>query len=374
MRSAIVIVSSLCGVAVAGGRAEAELEQVTDFGANPGELEMFEYVPAGLAANRPLVVVLHGCTQTAAAMETAGWNALADAHGFAVLYPQQRSANQPLSCFTWYAEADIRRGAGEPASIMAMIDHEIATRGVDPDRVYVTGVSAGGAFTTTMLAAYPERFAAGSAMAGLPYACATSIGAASGCQQMTAEANRTPAQWGDLVRAADPGFSGTYPRVQVWQGTADVTVAPANADEIVEQWTDVWDTDQTADATTTIGATTRDRFEAAGGGVAVERYLIDGMGHAIAIGGDDDLGACPATTGLYFANVGICSTLRAAEFFGLLEDDGGSGGDDDGGDDDGGGGGGGGGGCSASGDAGAGLIVALLLLVSRRPRARRGGA
>jgi hypothetical protein len=178
------------------------------------------------------------------------------------------------------------------------------------------------------------------------------------------------------VREADPGFSGTYPRVQVWQGTADVTVAPANADEIVEQWTDVWGIDQAADATATIGDTTRDRFEAAGGVIAVERYVVDRMGHAIAIGGDDDLGACPATSGAYFANVGICSTLRAAEFFGLLEDDGDPGGDDDGGDDDGGGS-GGGGGCSASADAGAGgvalaIAVAAMMLAGASRRARAG--
>src|SRR5450631_3732437 len=88
-------------------RAHATLAPVADFGANPGALDMFEYVPAGLPSGRPLVVVMHGCTQTASAMESAGWEALADQFQFAVLYPQQRSANQSLSCFTWYGATDI---------------------------------------------------------------------------------------------------------------------------------------------------------------------------------------------------------------------------------------------------------------------------
>jgi poly(hydroxyalkanoate) depolymerase family esterase len=144
---------------------------------------------------------LHGCTQTASSMEVAGWNALADAYQFSVVYAQQRSANQQLNCFTWYSSADTSRASGEAASILGMVDYAIATHGADAKRVYVTGVSAGGAFTAVMLAAYPDRFAAGSSMAGLPYACATSFESASGCTQMTAAHQKTP-QIYDLVRAA----------------------------------------------------------------------------------------------------------------------------------------------------------------------------
>ncbi|MEO6776445.1 MAG: PHB depolymerase family esterase [Kofleriaceae bacterium] len=355
----------------------ATLAAVTSFGSNPGALDMYEYVPAGLPSGRPLVVVLHGCTQTASAMEAAGWDALADQFGFAVVYPQQRAANQPLSCFTWYGPADIARTGGEAESIVQMVDTEVATHGSAPDRVYVTGLSAGAAFTAVMLATYPDRFAAGSIMSGLPYACATDLTSASSCEQMMASAQKTPQQWGDLVRGAF-GFSGTYPRVQIWQGTSDTTVAPANATELVKQWTDVWGTDQTADATATISTATRTQY-LAGPTVAVELYTVTGMGHAIAIGADPD-GACPATSGAYFSDEKICSTTRAAAFFGLTDmtgpgtgsgsDPSGSGGGG-GGDDDGGGGGGGmsGGGCNAGGHAG--LLVGLAgvaLLVSRRRR------
>lgn len=289
---------------------------VVDFGSNPGALDMYEHVPAELPDDRPLVVVLHGCTQSATAMEAAGWNALADEHKFAVVYAQQRAANQGLSCFTWYAAGDIARDAGEAMSVMQMIDHAIDTHGSNPSRVYVTGLSAGGAFTSVMLAAYPDRFAAGSIMAGIPYGCASDVASAQSCGQMTAATQKTPAQWGDLVRGANPKFTGRYPRVQIFHGMSDYTVAPANATELVEQWTNVWDTDATADATTTIGAATRTEYTR-DDKLAVELYTIANMGHGIAIG-DDGSGACPARIGAFFSDVKLCSTLRAAAFFGLL--------------------------------------------------------
>jgi poly(hydroxyalkanoate) depolymerase family esterase len=351
----------------------AALAAVASFGSNPGALDMYEYVPAGLPSGRPLVVVMHGCTQTASAMESAGWEALADQYQFAVVYPQQRSANQSLSCFTWYGPTDISRTGGEAESVIEMVDTEIATHGSDTHRVYVTGLSAGAAFTAVMLAAYPDRFAAGSIMSGLPYKCATDLTTASSCEQMTASTQKTPQAWGDLVRGADSGFSGPWPRVQIWQGSSDFTVAPANATELVKQWTDVWGTDQTADATDTISTATRTQYNA-GSTVAVELYTVTGMGHAIAIGVDPD-GACPATTGAYFSDEKICSTTRAAAFFDLVSatgsgsdtGSGGSGGGGGGGDDDGSNSNGmGSSGCNAGGGASAGACLLLLGLARRR--------
>src|SRR6185295_19027726 len=84
------IVSSLYAVAVTAGVASAAtFSPIADFGANPGALKAYDYIPDGLAPNAPLVVVLHGCTQTAMAMQSAGWDKLADQYGFAVLFPEQ---------------------------------------------------------------------------------------------------------------------------------------------------------------------------------------------------------------------------------------------------------------------------------------------
>jgi len=260
--------------------AEAALTPVSNFGPNPGALDMFEYAPDDLPAGSPLVVVLHGCTQQASGMVPAGWNTLADKYKFAVIYAQQRSANQNLSCFSWYSAGDIGRDMGEAQSIIEMVDNAIATRHVDPKRVYVTGLSAGAAMTAVMLAAYPDRFRAGSIMAGLPYKCASSVSDTSGCQNP-----RTPQQWGDLVRGAFPSFTGPYPRVQIWHGSTDAVVPTANSTELVKQWTDVWGIDQTADATDMISNTTRTQYTASGK-VVVELDLVGGMGHAIAYGAD----------------------------------------------------------------------------------------
>ena len=351
------------------------LAPVASFGPNPGALAAHEYVPDGLPDNAPLVVVLHGCTQTAPAMaQSAGWNALADAHKFAVLYPEQQTANNPARCFNWAGEygdpANMTRGMGENASILAMVDDQIARHRIDPKRVFVVGLSAGGAFVSVLLATWPERFAGGSVMAGVPYRCATDVNGAYRC--MSPGVAHTAEEWGGYVSAAAPAPSGPRARVQIWHGASDTTVAPMNADELVKQWTHVHGTDATADATDTLGKATRTRYQA-NGKTAVELYEIAGMGHGIAVGGAD----CPAKTAAFFVDVGLCSTVVAAQFFGVIPgdpSDPGNPGSPDGGvdpDPDGDGDGdAGNGGCSTSGGAGlARGLAAVAVLRRRRPTA-----
>ena len=129
---------------------------------NPGKLAGRLYVPNNIAGPAPLVVVLHGCTQNAALYDHgSGWSALADKHGFILLFPEQNRTNNPLLCFNWFLPDDSGRGMGEAASIANMIAAVKAAHDVDPDRVFVTGLSAGGAMASVMLATYPELFAAG---------------------------------------------------------------------------------------------------------------------------------------------------------------------------------------------------------------------
>ncbi|MEO7092905.1 MAG: PHB depolymerase family esterase [Polyangiales bacterium] len=311
-RSLVLVSAVLCSAR----SAHAALTPVTSFGTNPGGLSMHEYVPAGLTAGRPIVLVLHGCTQTAAAMESAGWNQLADQYKFTVVYPEQQTANNPVRCFNWAGEygdtANLVRGQGENASIVQMIDKSIALHGGDASKVFIVGFSAGAGFTSVMLATYPERFAAASIMSGLPYRCATTVSAAYSCQ--SPGVTKTPTQWGDLVRSS---HAGPYPRLQIWHGAADSTVVPANEAELVKQWTNVHGIDDTADDTETVGSATRTAYKSASGTVLVEAYKVTGMGHAIAVGADPS-GACTATAGSYFEDRGICATRRAAAFFGLL--------------------------------------------------------
>jgi poly(hydroxyalkanoate) depolymerase family esterase len=302
----------------------AGLAQVTGFGSNPGNLLMYAYVPGNLPQGAPLVVALHGCTQTTADYYTgAGWTKFADSTPFAVVYPQQQSTNNSSQCFNWFQPGDTGRDQGEAASIRQMVDYAIAHYGSDTHRVYVTGLSAGGAMTAALLAAYPDRFAGGAIMSGIPAGCATTLTEAYAC--MSGSRNRTPAQWGDLVRQADPGWSGPWPRVAVWHGTADYTVATVNATESGDQWTDVWGLSQTPTSTTTIGGnTTESVYATAGGTAAVATFLVQGMGHGTAVRPGTGTDQCGAT-GAYFLDY-VCSSYHTAVFWGLISGSGGGGG------------------------------------------------
>lgn len=296
--------------AAAGG-----LQQVTGFGSNPGNLQMYEYTPAGLPANAPLVVALHGCAQTADAYYTnSGWPQFADRWGFDVVFPQTTSANNALSCFSWFDAAEDSRGKGEAASIVQMVEHAKQSRGSDGRRVYVTGLSAGGGMTADLLAAYPDVFAGGSVASGLPAQCATSQAAASGCQ--TGPQKLSPAQWGDKVRGGYPGYTGPWPRVAIWQGTSDYTVYPANATALRDQWTDVWGIGQTPSSTDTLpGNTTRSVYHDSAGQPAVETYTVSGMGHGLAVSPGPGAEQC-GRAAAYFLNT-ICSTYYTGVFWGL---------------------------------------------------------
>ncbi|MGH8809037.1 MAG: extracellular catalytic domain type 1 short-chain-length polyhydroxyalkanoate depolymerase, partial [Noviherbaspirillum sp.] len=154
--------------------------QVTGFGQNPGNLAMFKYVPANLPANRPLVVALHGCSQAANAYDDeTGWVKFADKHGFALLLPQAQE--NVFKCFRWFEAGHIERDQGEALSIRQMIEKMKADHQIDPQRIFITGLSAGGGMTAVMMAAYPEVFAGGAVIAGIPYKCATTGNDATKC-------------------------------------------------------------------------------------------------------------------------------------------------------------------------------------------------
>ena len=151
----------------------------------------------------------------------AGWSTLADRHGFVLLLPEQQRANNANNCFNWFSAGDIERGRGEAMSIRCMVEKMIVDHEIDRRRVFVTGLSAGGAMTSVMLATYPEVFAAGAIIAGLPYGTAANVKEA--FESMGQVRARSAREWGDLVRAASP-HQGPWPRVSVWHGGADQVV------------------------------------------------------------------------------------------------------------------------------------------------------
>ncbi len=307
-----VLLILLCLAAFAGP-AFAQTE-VTGFGTNPGNLRMFKYVPSGLPAGAPMVVALHGCAQTAANYDAeTGWQLFADRYRFALLLPQQQSANNSSSCFNWFEAGDTARGQGEALSIKQMVDRMVADHGVATSRIYVTGLSAGGAMTSVLLATYPDVFAGGAILSGLPYRCATTQSAAFSC--MNPGSDLTPAQWGDKVRAATT-WTGPWPIVSIWHGDSDFTVRPMNLTESMEQWTNVHGIDQTADVSDTVAGYPHKVYKDGSGVARVETYTITGMGHGTPVDPGTGESQC-GTAGAYILDVNICSSYYIARFFGL---------------------------------------------------------
>jgi len=299
----------------AGGAASPEdawLTEVAEPGANPGALRMLHYAPEGLRPGAPLVVVLHGCAQSAAAYAYgAGWRDLADRHGFALLCPEQRAGNNPNRCFNWFQPVDIVRGSGEAHSIAEMIAAAAAMNASDARRVYVTGLSAGGAMACAMLAAYPEIFAGGALIAGLPYGAAANIQQALGA--MLHGRNRAPEYWGDRVRAAST-HGGPWPKLSIWHGDADHVVAHANAVALAAQWANVHGLEPEPAERMIDGRRTRSVWQANGAAV-VELNTIAGLAHGapIMVGGADGAGA----PGPFLIEAEISSSFEALTFWGI---------------------------------------------------------
>ncbi len=313
LRAPRCVLAALLAMSAFCAPASAQVE-VTGFGSNPGNLRMFKYVPSGLPAGAPMVVAMHGCAQSAASYDAeSGWQLLADRWRFALLLPQQQSANNSSSCFNWFETGDTARGQGEALSIKQMVDRMLADHGVAPTRVYVTGLSAGGAMTSVMLATYPDVFAGGAIVAGLPHRCATSQSAAFSC--MNPGSDLTPAQWGDKVRAAS-AWTGPWPIVSIWHGDADFTVRPMNATESMEQWTNVHGIDQTADLADTVGGFPHKVYKNGSGKALVETYSITGMGHGTPVDPGTGETQC-GTAGAYLLDVNLCSSYYIGRFFGL---------------------------------------------------------
>lgn len=297
-----------------GMRAEpGRLTQLSGFGPNPGALAAWTYVPADLPDDAPLVVVLHGCTQSAADYDRgSGWSLMADARRFALLFPEQRRANNPNLCFNWFLPEDTRRDSGEALSIRRMIEALVVERRLDRRRIFVTGLSAGGAMASAMLATYPEVFAGGAIIAGLAYGSASTVPEA--FDRMRGHGGPAEPELVALVRGAST-HDGVWPRISVWQGSADQTVVPSNAESVLGQWIGLHELPRDPSGFDLVDGHRRAVWKDAKGGEAIEHYAIAGMGHGAPVHQDGADGASSA--GAYMLEAGISSTRHIAAFWGL---------------------------------------------------------
>jgi len=229
--------------------------------------------PSGDVARLPLLVVLHGCVQTAD--DIARGTRLSEAaarDGFVVLYPEQPATANPQRCWNWYVPDQSTRGKGEAALLAEMIDSVARRERVDRQRIALVGMSAGAAMAANLAVAYPERFAALAMHSGIAAGAATDIGSA---LRVMGQGAPDGDALGDAALATMGAAARPIP-VIVLHGAADRVVAPANLRAAVAQWT-------------------RINSKAAGAAAPVEQHLFDGVGHAWS--GGSAAGSFTAPTG-----------------------------------------------------------------------------
>jgi poly(hydroxyalkanoate) depolymerase family esterase len=275
------------GLAVATPASAASLTQVTNFGNNPGNDSMYVYVPNNAQAKPAIVVAMHPCGGSGPGFyQSSEFASLADRYGFIVIYP---SSTDKIGCFDNFSDASKRRGGGTDAeSIVSMVTYAEQHYNGDPNRVFATGSSSGAMMTDAIVALYPDVFKAGAAFMGVPFACFPNESdyLASNSVCANGNNNKTPQQWGDLVRAAYPGYTGTYPRMQLWHGTADTVVNYKNLQMEVDQWTNVHGISNTPTSTdTSHSGWTRQRYANSAGTTQVESITVAGAGHSLPAAG-----------------------------------------------------------------------------------------
>lgn len=232
------------------------------------------YVPPAHAGRAlPLVVMLHGCTQDgddfAAGTEMS---VRACEQGFFVLYPTQSQDGNTQRCWNWFARAHQQRGSGEPALLADMTQSVSKRYGIDLDRVYIAGLSAGGAMADIVASAYPEIYAAVGIHSGLPRGAATNVAGA-----FAAMKNGEPA-----TRLTAKASCATVPSI-VFHGDADHTVHPKNGEQVIAALLRGVDSSEPyveQDAASGGRSYSRTIYRANGGDVFAEHWLVKGAGHA----------------------------------------------------------------------------------------------
>ncbi|MEP6729514.1 MAG: PHB depolymerase family esterase [bacterium] len=236
-----------------------------------GSREFVVYRPASFPEKkeaRALVVMLHGCTQTADDFARGTrMNVAAEREGFIVLYPEQPASAHPQKCWSWYNPEQSSRDKGETALLAGLIDSVAQAEGVSATRVSIVGMSAGAAMAANLGVAYPERYAALALHSGIPALAAKDVTSALAMM-------RQGASDGDALGATALAAMGSHARpipVMVLHGGDDRVVSPVNLAATVREWTVV-----------------------NGGGAPVEQVVFDGVGHAWSGGSSEGTYTAPS--------------------------------------------------------------------------------
>ena len=232
----------------------------------------------------PLIVMLHGCTQSPGDFAAGTrMNELAESEPCFVAYPEQAQSANPSRCWNWFKGTDQVRERGEPALIAGIVEQIVNSFEIDRSRVFVAGLSAGGAMALIMAAAYPEIFAAVGVHSGLPYRAAGDLPSALAAMKRGA----LPVSGDQLTSAAGPVVKGSPLPTIVFHGDRDTTVNPRNGAAVIRQATqalidNAGDLRRTVEQDIAPGGRgyTRTVGRDAGGKVRLEQWVVHGAGHA----------------------------------------------------------------------------------------------
>jgi acetylxylan esterase len=289
-RNHIFALTSLFGLFVAAPAGAASLQKVSDWGASgvPSYVQMYIYVPDKLAAKPPILVSAHSCGSTATGQmgNIPKIKAAADANGFILILPDNPGQN----CWDVGSTKSLTHdGGGDTQAVAQMVKYALGKYSGDASRVYAMGGSSGAMLTQALMAVYPDVFVAGSARAGVPAGCwADGYTSSNQWSNNCAGGNttKTAQEWGDLVRAMDPGYSGHRPRLQIIQGDADQTISFKNSAEAIKEWTNVLALStaptSTDTITTSVATYSRQFWKNACGYTVLEAWAGHGGGHSMA--------------------------------------------------------------------------------------------
>jgi acetylxylan esterase len=289
-----------CGVLVpASARAAALAGPIAGWSKGaPSYISMYEYVPSSVVASPPIVVASHYCGGSASAFFSFASRIVseADKYGFIMIFPQTTNPATSKDCWDVGSPASLTHdGGGDTEAIVDMVQYEIAKRSANANRVYAMGSSSGAMMTEALLAVYPDVFKAGAEFSGVPAGCwAVGWMASSNwsSQCATGSVTKTAQQWGDLVRAMYPGYSGFRPRIQLWHGTADATINYNNQTEAIKEWTNVLGLSATPDSTDTTSTAgyTIEKWEDSCALVVLEAHTQADGGHTTPINATSVIG------------------------------------------------------------------------------------
>ena len=234
---------------------------------------------------KPLVVVLHGCTQNASSISSiSGWNKLADKYGFIVLYPQQKFMNNPTNCFNWFKKKEILKDKGEVLSIKQMIEKTFESYSIDSSKVFVYGLSAGAAMGVALMADYPELFNAGAILAGVPY---IPVAATSRFSSITNPQKYSGKELADFIISQNKEYTKKYPRLIIVHGKRDNVVNINQSYSLLNQWASLNKIDTVPDLKMIAFDNNKDItkliYKDASNNATIIFYEIDNLGHALMI-------------------------------------------------------------------------------------------